>query len=77
MSLLKHDVDVDEIVAGARKWDDLYFQSTIHAVELYENPYKVEQVIQKFLSGRNKGGFKLTNPWSKRIWLREKRTDSR
>jgi hypothetical protein len=71
MSLVKQDVDVDEIVAGARKWDDLYFQSTIHAVELYEDPYEVKQVIQEFLSGRNKGGFKLTNPWSKRIWLRE------
>jgi hypothetical protein len=71
MSLLKQDVDVDETVAGARKWDDLYLQSTIHAVELYERPDEVEQVIQKFLSGRNKEAFKLTNPWSKRIWLRE------
>jgi hypothetical protein len=71
MLFVKNDVDVDEIVAGARKWDDLYLQSTIHAVELYENPYKVKQVIQEFLSGRNKESFKLTNPWSKRIWLRE------
>src|ERR1700730_3100981 len=71
MSLLKQDVDVDEIVAGARKWDDLYLQSTIHAVELYEDPHNVQQVIQEFLSGRNKGEFKLTNPWAKRIWLRE------
>jgi hypothetical protein len=71
MLFVKNDVDVDEIVAGARKWDDLYLQSTVHAVELYEDPYEVKQVIQQFLSGRNKGGFKLTNPWSKRIWLRE------
>jgi hypothetical protein len=71
MLFVMNDVDVDEIVAGARKWDDLYLQSTIHAVELYEDPHNVQQVIQEFLSGRNKGEFKLTNPWSKRIWLRE------
>jgi hypothetical protein len=71
MLFVKNNVEVDEIVAGARKWDDIYLKSTVHAVELYEDPYVVKQVIQQFLSGRNKGGFKLTNPWSKRIWLRE------
>jgi hypothetical protein len=71
MLFVKQDVDVDEIVAGTRKWDDLYLGSTIHAVELYEDRRKVKQVIQEFLSGRNKRAFKLTNPSSKRAWLRE------
>jgi hypothetical protein len=71
MSFVKQDVDVEEIVAGTRKWDDQYLGSMIHAVELYEHPFKVKQVIQEFLSGRNKGAFKLTNPSSKRAWLRE------
>ena len=71
MLFVKQDVDVDEIVAGTRKWDDLYLGSTIHAVELYEDRRKVKQVIQEFLSGKNKGAFKLTNPSSKRAWLRE------
>jgi hypothetical protein len=71
MLFVKQDVDVDEIVAGTQKWDDLYLGSMIHAVELYEDRRKVKQVIQEFLSGRNKGAFKLTNPWSKRAWLRE------
>jgi hypothetical protein len=71
MLFVKQDVDVDEIVAGTRKWDDLYLGSTIHAVELYEDASKVKRVIQEFLSGRNKGAFKLTNPSSKRAWLRE------
>jgi hypothetical protein len=71
MLFVKQDVDVDEIVAGTRKWDDLYLGSTIHAVELYEDRRKVKQAIQEFLSGRNKRAFKLTNPSSKRIWLRE------
>src|ERR1700730_7761610 len=65
------NINIDEIVAGARKWDNLYLRSTNHAVELYEDPHEVEHVIQEFLSGRNKGAFKLTNPFSKRIWLRE------
>jgi hypothetical protein len=71
MSFVKQDVDVDEIVAGTRWWDDQYLGSAIHAVELYENPSKVKQVIREFLSGRNKAAFKLTNPASKRGWLRE------
>jgi hypothetical protein len=69
--MFKQDVDIDKVVAGTRKWDDLYLQSTIHAVELYQDPREVQRVIQKFLSGRNKGAFKLTNPWSKRLWLKE------
>jgi hypothetical protein len=71
MLFVKQDVDVDEIVAGTRKWDDRYLGSMIHAVELYEDRRKVKQVIQEFLSGKNKGAFKLTNPSSKRAWLRE------
>jgi hypothetical protein len=71
MLVVKQDVDVDKVVAGTRKWDDLYLQSTIHAVELYQDPHEVQRVIQKFLSGRTKGAFKLTNPWSKRLWLKE------
>src|ERR1700738_2466301 len=71
MLFVKQDVDIDEFVAGTRKWDDLYLQSTIHAVELYQDPHEVQRIIQKFLSGRNKGAFNLTNPWSKRLWLKE------
>ena len=47
MLFVKQDVDVDEIVAGTRKWDDQYLESTIHAVELYEDSSKVKQVIQE------------------------------
>src|SRR3954454_11962707 len=67
----KETLDVDEFVAGARKWDDMYLYSTIHAVELYERPYQVRQVIRDFLSRKNLGDFKATNPFAKRIWLKE------
>ena len=67
----KEVLDVDEFVAEARKWDDLYLHSTIHAVELYEHPYQVKQVIQEFLSRKSLGDFKATNPFAKRIWLKE------
>ena len=67
----KEELDVDEFVAEARKWDDLYLYSTIHAVELYERPYQVKQVIQEFLTGKSLGDFKATNPFAKRIWLKE------
>jgi hypothetical protein len=72
MLFIKHDdLDVDEFIARTRQWDDRYLQATVHAVELYEHPDQVEQVIQEFLSGTNKGAFKLTNPSSKRIFLRK------
>jgi hypothetical protein len=64
-------LDVEEIVAGAERWDDLYLHSTIHAVELYEHPYEGKEVIQDFLSRKSLGDFKATNPFSKRIWLKE------
>jgi hypothetical protein len=44
------DGELDDFVAGARTWDDLYLRSTIHAVELYERPRQVKQVVQEFLS---------------------------
>ena len=43
----------------------------IHAVELYEHPRQVKQVIQEFLSRKSLGDFKATNPFAKRIWLKE------
>jgi hypothetical protein len=63
------DLDIDEFVAEADKWDDLYLDSTIHAVELYE-AYQAKEVIQDFLSRKSLGDFKATNPFSKRIWLK-------
>src|SRR5216683_7568525 len=65
------DFDVHEFVAEANKWDDLYLHSTIHAVELYHRQSQVREIILKFLSRKNRAAFKLTNPFSKRIWLRE------
>jgi len=65
------DVELDDFVAEARKWDDLYLHSTIHAVELDEHPYQVKQVIQEFLSRKSLGDFKATNPFAKRVWLKE------
>jgi hypothetical protein len=67
----EEDLDIDDFVAEANKWDDLYLYSTIHAVELYEHPYQVQEVIQDFLSRKSLGDFKATNPFSKRIWLKE------
>jgi hypothetical protein len=65
------DFDVHEFVAEANKWDDLYLNSTIHAVKLYHRQSQVREIILKFLSHKNRAAFKLTNPFSKRIWLRE------
>jgi hypothetical protein len=63
--------NIDEFVSEANRWDDLYLNSTIHAVELYHRQSQVREIILKFLSRKNRKAFKLTNPFSKRIWLRE------
>jgi hypothetical protein len=63
--------DIDEFVAEANKWDDLYLHFTIHAVELYHDQSQVREIILEFLGRKNRAEFKLTNPFSKRIWLRE------
>jgi hypothetical protein len=65
------DGELDDLLAEARKWDDLYLYSTIHAVELYEHPRQVKQAPQDFLSRKSLGDFKATNPFAKRIWLKE------
>ena len=58
----KEVLDADALVAEARKWDDLYLHSTIHAVELYERPYQVKQVIQEFLSRQEPGRLQSHEP---------------
>jgi hypothetical protein len=63
--------DINGFVAEANRWDDLYLHSAIHAVELYHRQSDVREIILEFLSRKNRGAFKLTNPFSKRIWLRE------
>jgi hypothetical protein len=40
-------------------------------VKLYEDPDQVSRVVHESLSHENAGAFKLTNPFSKQIWLRE------
>jgi hypothetical protein len=62
---------LDELMTETEKWNKRYLKSTINAVELYDNPKDVKATIQRFLSRRNRGDFKLTNPHSKQIWLRE------
>ena len=47
--------DIDEFVAEANRWDDLYLNSTIHAVELYHDQSQVREIISNFLSRKNRG----------------------
>ena len=67
----EENIDADEIVAAAEKWDSMYLKGTTHSVELYEHAQDVQEIVQEFLSRKNRGAFKLTNPFSKQIWLRE------
>ena len=51
MSDQKH-FDIDEFVAEANRWDDLYLHSTIHAVELYHVNPMSEKSYQTFSAAR-------------------------
>jgi hypothetical protein len=71
MMILEKNIDIAEVLAEAEKWDEMYLGSTIHSVELYEDPQDVEETVDKFLSKKGRRAFKITNPFSKQIWLRE------
>jgi hypothetical protein len=61
--------DLDDLIKKAEGYDDLYLKVMVHSVELYsERSY---DIINEFLSRKNRGAFNLTNPHSKRLWLVE------
>jgi hypothetical protein len=62
-------VNIDELIQKAEEYDDLYLEVITHSVELYSD--RADEVIEEFLSRKNRGAFSLTNPHSKRIWLVE------
>jgi hypothetical protein len=58
----KKDFDIDEFVAEANKWDDLYLHSTIHGVELYHRQSQVREIILKFLSRKGRSSSPIRAP---------------
>ena len=62
-------VNLDELIKRAEEYDDLYLNVMVHSVELYSD--RSDEVIEEFLSRRNRETFNLTNPHSKRLWLIE------
>jgi hypothetical protein len=64
-------MDWSDIIENANDWDQRYLDGVVHSLELYENPEDLRRVIQEYLSFKNRGAFKATNPYSKRLWLAE------
>jgi hypothetical protein len=64
-------MDWSEIIDEAKEWDRRYLDGVVHSLELYEDPHDLQKVIHEFLSYKNRGAFKLTNPHSKRLWMAE------
>ena len=62
---------VRKVILDAEEWDQKYLEVTVHSLERYENGRDLEQTIRQFLSRKNRGEFKITNPYSKRLWLPE------
>ena len=65
------DLDPDAFIQEAEKWDNRYLEGITHAVQIYNHPQDARALIQEFLSRKNSGAFRLTNPFSKQIWLRQ------
>ena len=51
--------DIDEFVAEANRWDDLYLHSTIHAVELYHDQSQVREIILELSQPQEPRGRRL------------------
>lgn len=66
---LSGPVNLDELIKRAEEYDDLYLNVMVHSVELYSD--RSDEIIEEFLSRRNRESFNLTNPHSKRLWLIE------
>jgi hypothetical protein len=62
---------IGKIRRAAHEWDNKFLRASLHSVRLYEDPTLVEEVIEEFLSKETRGAFKATNPFSKRIWMKE------
>ena len=63
-------VSVKELIQEAEVYDKLYLDVVVHSVDLYDADNR-DQIIHEFLSYKNRGAFKVTNPHSKRLWLAE------
>jgi hypothetical protein len=66
---LSGPVDLIALIAKAEEYDNHYLGVITHSVELYSD--RSDEIIEEFLSRKNRGAFHLTNPHSKRIWLAE------
>lgn len=62
-------IDLADLIKKAEEYDDHYLGVITHSVELYSD--RSDEIIEEFLSRRNRGAFHLTNPHSKRVWLVE------
>jgi hypothetical protein len=63
-------VIVDKFVDGAKKYDEMYRQEMIRAVEAYEDPRRARSTIRQHLSRAGCAAFAAHNPYSKQEWLR-------
>jgi hypothetical protein len=63
-------LSVPDLIKKAEAYDDKYLNVMVHAIELRDRDRR-EQLIQEFLSKKNRGAFKATNPHSKKLWLTE------
>jgi len=62
-------IDLTCLIKKAEEYDDHYLEVMTHSVELYSD--RSDEIIEEFLSKKNRAAFHLTNPHSKRIWLVE------
>ena len=62
-------IKISDILKKAEEYDDHYAEVMVHSIELYGD--RSDEIIEEFLSHRNRDAFNLTNPHSKRIWLVE------
>ncbi len=66
----KRKLTIPELIEKANEWDQRYLAVTVHSIEK-SDPDRQRSLVREFLSNENRGAFKATNIFSKRLWLAE------
>jgi hypothetical protein len=61
-------LSIPELIEKAHEWDHRYLDVTVHSIER-SDPERCRALVREFLSEENRGAFKATNVYSKRIWM--------
>lgn len=61
---------IPELIEKAEEWDQRYLDVTVYSIER-SDPERHRALVREFLGKENRGAFKATNAFSKKLWMLE------